>query len=149
MKRTLAPLSARFPTTMGDFRREMENLFNQALGEDRESGWLTEFQPQVNVAETDKAYEITAELPGLKPEEIHVDLDRDVLTISGEKKEEHEEKGKTFHRIERKYGSFRRAMTLPDAAEAAEVNAQYKDGVLMVAVPKAKTTRPTKIRMAD
>jgi HSP20 family protein len=133
---------------MGDFRREMENLFNQALGEDRESGWLTEFQPQVNVAETDKAYEITAELPGLKPEEIHVDLDRDVLTISGEKKEEHEEKGKTFHRIERKYGSFRRAMTLPDAAEAAEVNAQYKDGVLMVAIPKAKSTRPTKINVA-
>jgi len=102
----------------------------------------------VNVAETDKAYEVTAELPGLKPEEIHVDLDRDVLTITGEKKEEHEEKGKTFHRIERKYGTFRRAMTLPDAAEAAEVNADYKDGVLMVVVPKAKVTRPTKINVA-
>ena len=148
MKRTLAPLAARFPTTMGDFRREMETLFNQALGEDRGSEWLAEFQPQVNVAETDKAYEVTAELPGLKPEEIHVDLDRDVLTITGEKKEEHEEKGKTFHRIERKYGTFRRAMTLPDAAEAAEVNAEYKDGVLMVVVPKAKVTRPTKINVA-
>jgi HSP20 family protein len=149
MKRSLAPLGARFPTTLGDFRREMENLFSQALGEDRESGWLAEFQPHVNFAETDKAYEITVELPGLKPEEINVDLDRDVLTISGEKKEESEEKGKTYHRVERKYGAFRRAMTLPNAAEAAEVNAQFKDGVLMVVVPKAKTTQPTKINVAS
>ena len=148
MKRTLAPLTARFPATLGDFRREMENLFNQTLGEGRESGWLTEFTPLVNVAETEKAYEVTAELPGMKPEEIHVELDHDVLTIAGERKEEKEEKGKTFHRIERNYGMFRRAITLPDAAEAAEVNAEYKDGVLMVAVPKAKVTRPTKVKVA-
>jgi HSP20 family protein len=127
----------------------MENLFSRALGEDGGSTWLTEFTPRVNLAETDKAYEVTAEIPGLKPEDIHVDLDRDLLTISGERKEEEEEKGKTFHRIERRYGTFRRAMTLPDAGGAAEkVSAEYKDGVLKVVVPKAKESRPTKVKVA-
>jgi HSP20 family protein len=125
----------------------MEHLFNQAWGEDRELAW-TEFTPRVNMAETDKQYEITAELPGLKPEEINVDLKGEMLTISGERKEETEEKGKTFHRMEQKYGMFRRTMTLPNAAEAEKVNATCKDGVLTVVVPKAKPTRPTKINVA-
>jgi HSP20 family protein len=126
----------------------MENLFSRALGEDGGSTWLSEFTPRVNLAETDKAYEVTAEIPGLKPEDIHVELERDMLTISGERKEEEEEKGKTFHRVERRYGTFRRAMTLPDAAVAEKVNAEYKDGVLKVVVPKAKEARPTKVKVA-
>ena len=148
MRRTLAPLTTRFPESLGDFRREMESLFGRTLGEEWGGGWLTEFTPRVDVAETDKGYEINAEIPGLKPEEIHVELDHDVLTISGERKEEAEEKGKTFHRVERKYGTFRRAISLPDAADAAKVKADYKDGVLMVVVPKAKETRPTKVNVA-
>jgi HSP20 family protein len=125
----------------------MENLLSRALGEDGGNTWLTEFTPRVNVAETDKGYEVTAELPGLKPEDIHVELERDVLTISGERKEEDEEKGKTFHRVERRYGAFRRAMNLPDATLADKVNAEYKNGVLKVIVPKSKDARPTKVKV--
>jgi HSP20 family protein len=147
MKGTLAPLSTRFPTTLGEFRREMENLFSQAFGDERELALTGDFVPRINVAETEKEYEITAELPGLKAEEIQVDLDRDILTISGERKEEAEEKGKTYHRVERKHGMFRRAMTLPDAAEAAKVNATCQEGVLKVIVPKSKQARPTKIKV--
>ena len=147
MRRALTPLATRVPETLSDFRRDLENLFGFALGEDRENGWLTEFTPSVNVAETAKAYEVSAEIPGMQPENINVELDRDTLVISGERKEEQEEKGKTFHRIERKYGAFRRAIALPDAA-ATDVEATYEEGVLKVVVPKAKLARTTKIKVA-
>ena len=146
MKGTLAPRVARFPT-LGELRREMEGLFDRAWGEGRELEWASDFTPRINMAETEQEYEITAELPGLKPEEINVELKDDVLTISGERKEESEEKGKTFHRVEHRYGTFRRMMTLPEAADADQVSATCKDGVLKVVVPKAKPTRPTKINV--
>jgi HSP20 family protein len=150
MRRTLAPWTPRLPESLWDLRREVEGLFNRALDEEGGSGgsWMTEFVPRTDIAETESQYEVTAELPGFKPEEIHVELNRELLTISAERKEEKEEKGKTFHRVERQYGTFRRSVTLPNAAEAEKVMAEYKDGVLAVTVPKAEEARPTKIKVA-
>lgn len=95
---------------------------------------------RVDVSETDKDIKIAAELPGVKPEDLKVELVDDLLTISGEKKseqtEEKEEEGRKYHRIERSYGSFRRAMTLPKGIDADAIEAAFKDGVLTVTVRK-------------
>ena len=146
MKRSLVPWAAGFPNSWLDFRREMENLLTRE-GEGGNGGWLTEFAPRTDVAETETSYEVTAELPGLAAENINVELHGDVLSIFGERKEETEKKEKTFHRIERRYGTFRRSVTLPEAGAADGVTAAYKDGVLSVVVPKAKPTRATKVKV--
>jgi HSP20 family protein len=101
----------------------------------------------MNVAETEERYEVTVELPGMKPEEFQVELKNGQLWISGEKKEEREEKGKTFHRVERRYGEFRRVIPLPTPVEEGRIEAQYKDGVLHVILPKAAEARPKHIEV--
>jgi HSP20 family protein len=101
----------------------------------------------VNVAETETAYEVTLELPGMKPEEFKVELkDRD-LWITGEKKEEKEEKGKTFHRIERSYGEFRRVIPLPGEVAEEKIAAEYKEGVLHILVPKTEKAKPRRVEV--
>jgi HSP20 family protein len=125
----------------------MENLFNRAIGEDVGGGWLAEFTPRADLAETDKNYEVTAELPGLKPEEITVELRGDTLTIAGERREEKEKKEKTYHYVERKYGKFHRTMTLPEAGDPGKVTAEFKNGVLTVLVPKNDGARATKVKV--
>ncbi len=149
MRRTLVPWTPKLPETLWDLRREMEGLFGRAFEEEMGAGLLSELAPRTDIAETEQGYEVTAELPGLKLEDIQVELEGELLTIKGERKEETEQKDKTFHRIERKYGTFRRAMTLPNAGEADKVTAEYKDGVLVVNVPKSEVTRPTKVKVAS
>jgi HSP20 family protein len=104
-----------------------------------------EFVPEVNVAETEKTVEVTMELPGMKPEEVKVEILEGRLWITGEKREEKEEKGKTFHRIERKFGQFRRVLPLPTKVEAEKVEAEIHEGVLKIVLPKAAEVRPKPI----
>jgi HSP20 family protein len=93
--------------------------------------------PAVDVAETDKAYEITAELPGLEEKNIEVKLANGVLSIKGEKQEEKEEKEKDYYRRERSFGSFERSFQVPDDVEENEIEASFKNGVLSVTLPKS------------
>jgi HSP20 family protein len=93
------------------------------------------FIPEANVLETDKAVEVTLELPGIKPEEVKVEMIDGRLHVSGKKHEEKEEKGKTIHRIERRAGAFRRVIGLPAIVDEAKVEASYVDGVLKVTLP--------------
>jgi len=112
----------------------------------REEGiTTTEWTPLVDITEDDKEYLIKAELPELKKEEVTVRVENGVLVLSGERKFEKEEKNKKYHRVERAYGSFTRSFSLPDDAEAAKVNAEFKDGVLKVHLPKSPTARPKTI----
>jgi HSP20 family protein len=104
-----------------------------------------DFMPEVNVVETEKALEVTMELAGMKPEEVKVEILEGRLWVTGEKKEEKEEKGKTWHRIERKTGQFRRVLPLPTKVEGERVEAQMKDGVLKVVLPKAVEVQPKAI----
>lgn len=99
-------------------------------------------EPKVNVGETDKAFEVTAELPGLDEKNIEVVVADGVLTIKGEKKEEKEQKDekKNYHLIERSYGSFRRSFVLPDNVRDDGVTADFAKGVLTVVIPKKKTS---------
>ena len=101
--------------------------------------------PPVNIAETNDNYVIAAELPGLTKDDIKVTYDNGVLSIQGVRKQEQEEKGKTWHRIERGYGGFERSFRLPMTVEAEKINAEFKDGVLTLTLPKVEEVKPKQI----
>lgn len=103
------------------------------------------FSPAVDIREEKDAIVIAAELPGMKPEDVNVSLDGNLLTISGERKFEHEQKGEGFRRIERSYGSFSRSFTLPDTVAVEKLEAELKDGVLNVRLPKTEKAQPKRI----
>ena len=129
-------------------RREMDSLFdNFYRGFDIEpfESRLGVFNPKVDVTENDKEIKISAELPGMGEKDIDVSLQNDMLTIKGEKKEEKEDKGKDYYRMERSYGSFSRTITLPIEVETEKVEAKFKKGVLSITLPKtAKAVAETK-----
>jgi HSP20 family protein len=110
--------------------------FFQGAGLPAEPG-REHFVPKVNVKETEGAIEITAEVPGLKPEDIELTLTGDILTLKGEKKDEREEKTEDYHLVERSYGHFQRSFRLPVEVDRAKLAATHKDGVLTVTLPKA------------
>ena len=145
MTRSLVPWMRRFP---GSLVRFEEDLWNRLFGND-EQGRLSEewFTPLANVAETDKALEVTVEVPGMKPEDFKVELHNGDLWVSGEVKEEKEEKEKTYHRIERRYGQFRRIVPLPEAVDREHVNATYEGGVLKVTLAKTEQAKPRRIEV--
>ena len=116
-------------------------------GDKKEAITVTEWSPLVDISEDDKEYVIKAELPEMKKEEIKINVHDDVLAISGERKYEKEEKGKKYHRIERAYGSFLRSFSLPEDADGSKVNAEYKDGVLKVHLPKSERSKPKAIEV--
>jgi HSP20 family protein len=101
----------------------------------REMAWAA--TPAVDVAETDKAYEITAELPGIDEKNIEVKLADGALTIKGEKREEKEEKKKDYYLSERSYGSFQRSFQVPEGVDTDKIEASFKKGVLTVTLPKS------------
>ena len=94
--------------------------------------------PAFDIAETEKEYTITGEIPGIEPKDLNVTLVDGTLTIQGEKKKEQEEKGEHFHRIERESGSFHRGFRVPEHVKTEELKAHYKDGVLKITLPKAQ-----------
>ena len=92
--------------------------------------------PSVDITEDDGNYVVTAELPGVKREDVNVELEEDVLTIRGEKRSEREEKGERSRRVERSYGSFVRCFALPADADAERIEASFRDGVLQLVIPR-------------
>jgi HSP20 family protein len=122
---------------------EMEGRLNRlARGTEAEALAFGEWAPAVDIKETETEYLVTAELPEVKKEEVKVTFHQGVLTIEGERKLDKEEKGETFHRIERGYGKFIRRFGLPTETDPDRVTAEFKDGVLNVHVPKAETVKP-------
>jgi HSP20 family protein len=108
---------------------------------------VTEWSPPVDIAEDDKEYTVKAELPGMSKENIKVTVEGDVLSITGERKVEKEEKNKKYHRIERNYGAFTRSFTLPDDASGDKVSAEFKDGVLKVHLPKDEKAKSKSVEV--
>ncbi len=100
-----------------------------------------ELFPAVDISETPKDYSIRAEIPGMKKEDIKITINKNVITLTGEKKEEKKTEGQKFHRLESYYGSFQRSFVLPDGIKADKVEAAFKDGVLSVTVPKSEETQ--------
>lgn len=104
--------------------------------------------PRVDVSETDKSYEVTAEIPGMDEKDVEVTLTENTLTINGEKHEEREQKEKDYHVRERRYGSFRRTFTVPSDVDANKISAQFTKGVLTVSLPKSKKPRGKRRQIA-
>jgi HSP20 family protein len=105
------------------------------------------FAPDTNLAETDSQFEVTLDLPGMKPEDFNLEFNDGQLWITGERQQEEEEKGKTYHRVERSYGHFRRGISLGPDVDPEKIEATYKDGILTVVVPKAPAACPRKIEV--
>jgi HSP20 family protein len=127
-----------------DFPKWMTEVFGPEAGIFGRDG---KFLPEANMVETDKAVEVTVELPGMKPEEVKVEIREGNLWITGEKKEEKEDKGKTFHRIERRAGMFRRVFPLPVEVVEGKVDARFVEGVLKITLPKAEKVAPKHIEV--
>ena len=127
--------------------RELETEFNRFFGDfGKEVGFgQRRFMPAVDLRETDDAFIVEADIPGMKKEDIHIDVVEDVLTIRGERKEETERKEKDFHRVERQYGSFVRSVEIPGGFNPDQVNAKFEDGVLRVTLPKREESKPRSI----
>ena len=123
-----------------DFFRPL-GLINRLAGEDLSAGWA----PAVDVHESEEAYVFSAELPGLDKDDVSITLEKNVLTISGERKFEDEADRDNFRRIERAYGNFSRSFTLPSQVEQNKVSAEFKNGLMKITVPKAEQAKPRKI----
>ncbi len=126
-----------------------EKMFDDFLGVNRRKMDLQNFDwtPRVNVEELEDRFEITAELPGMKKEDIDIEIQDDVLTLKGERKVEKEEKETSYHVCERSYGTFQRAFTLPDNVRGDGIEAEYKDGILRLALPKVEPQKPKEIKV--
>jgi len=103
---------------------------------------MAQWAPLVDISENDKEFLIKAELPEVKKEDVKVTVEKGVLTLSGERKIEKEEKTTKFHRVERAYGSFLRSFGLPEGIDPAKVGAEFKDGLLLVRLPKSEKAKP-------
>ena len=134
---------------MEEIQSRVASLFGRRLPLKKDGGeeelTLTEWIPAVDIAEDDKEYTIKVELPGVNKEDVRVSVEGGVLSISGERKAEKEEKNKKYHRIERTYGSFARSFTLPEGTVSDRVGAEFKDGVLKVHLPKDEKAKPKSI----
>src|ERR1043165_7446056 len=108
---------------------------------------VSQWTPSVDIIEDEKEWLVKAELPEVKKEDVKVTVEDGVLTITGERKLEKEEKDKKYHRIERSYGNFLRSFTLLDGADGAKVNAEFKDGVLKVHLPKSEKAKPKAVEV--
>jgi HSP20 family protein len=141
----LVPRRSRVPTLFDELGREFGNMLGWFEPEEAESEG--EFLPTLSVAETEKTYEVDVDLPGVKPEEIDVEVRDAHLWIHGERRDRKEEggEGKRYHRVEHRYGSFQRSIRLGHDVDADHISADYKDGVLRIVVPKTESAVPKKI----
>jgi len=130
---------------MEDTLDRLNRLFGTRPNGTKENLVVTDWTPTVDIQETETEYLIKAELPEVRKDDVKVTVENGVLTLQGERKQEKEEKGKRFHRIERAYGTFLRTFTVPIDADENKVLADFKDGMLRVHIPKTEKPRPKAI----
>jgi HSP20 family protein len=128
----------------------MNDLFGRFFGDwgmAPLSGTGTWF-PALDLAEKDDAFVVKAELPGIKPDEIDISVQGNTLTLSSEKTESSEDSGENYYHTERRYGAFRRDVTLPAEVNAEKIEASHRDGVLTITLPKSEQAKPKKIKIS-
>ena len=128
-------------------RSEMDRLFDDFLGMTPARPEGSMWAPAVDIREDEDNFFVTADLPGLKKEDIDLELENNVLTIKGERKFEKKEEGENYHFVERSYGSFYRSFTLPKNVDSENIQPEYKDGVLQVTIPKKDEVKPRKVEI--
>lgn len=125
-----------------DFQRMVRQIFGDA-----DASLAGAFSPALDVEETDNEFTLHVEIPGVKPEEVDVSIEENVLTIAGTRDFYSEKETEGFRRIERRFGRFHRAVRLPDRVDPDKVSAAYKDGLLTITVPKAESAKPRRIQV--
>jgi HSP20 family protein len=128
------------------FSSEVNRLFNTLLspGEGRSERW----SPAMDLVEADDHYVLRADLPGMDEKDVSIEIEDNVLTISGERRDEHEEKRQGWHRVERSFGRFSRSLTLPEGVDPEAVGAEFNKGVLSITVPKPEQRKPRRIQIS-
>ena len=148
-RQALDDVSWPIETPLARFREEVDRLFERFW---REAWGITGGErlgwgPNINLAETDDAVTVEAELPGLEPKDIEVRLSGNVLTISGQKKQEHEDRRRNYHYVERRFGRFQRSVRLPSSVDPDKIDAKFKNGVLTITMPKRPEAKPKRIEV--
>lgn len=128
-----------------EFVNRMAPALTRWRGEMDGNGQAVQWSPTADISETDREYIVRAELPGVARKDVKVTVEDGVLTLSGERQYQKEDKSERFHRIERFQGSFARSFSLPDCADAAAISAESKDGTLTVHIPKTEAAKPKAI----
>ena len=134
-----------------DVSDRLNRIFGQSparTGSGHDMLTVADWAPSVDISETDAAYLIKGEIPGVKKEDVKVTIQDGMLTIQGERKQEKEEKGKKFHRVECCYGSFVRSFRVPDDANENKIKADFKDGMINVTLPKSEKAKSKAINIS-
>lgn len=143
MSRSLIPFRTRWPSLFEDLDREFNRVFDLPGGDGGTE--MTAWSPRLNLAETANEYLATVDLPGMNRDEINVELKNGDLWITGERRQESEESGQNWHRVESSFGLFRRMVRLGNVVDSEHVHAEYTDGVLRITVPKAEVAKSRKV----
>jgi HSP20 family protein len=132
---------------LSSLQNDMNRLFNTFFDTPApgNGGGARRWIPAMDLVETDDQFVLKADLPGLTDADVHIDVEGDVLTISGERKSEHEDKREGYVRVERSFGAFRRSLTLPEGVEPEAVTARFESGVLEVRIPKPEQRKPRRV----
>ena len=133
-------------TIQGEINRLFNSFFDTPVnaGEGAGRRWL----PAMDLVEADDHYVLRADLPGLGEDDVKIEVEDNILTVSGERKAEHEQRGEGYHRLERSYGAFSRALTLPDGVDPEAVQASFDRGVLEVRIPKPEERKPRRVAIS-
>jgi HSP20 family protein len=140
---------AAFPTDVLSMQREINRMFDDFFRSDRDDTSLlaSTWKPAVDIVEEDEAYVAKVELPGVNKDDVKITMQDNILTIRGEKKEEKKGKEGNAHRVERYYGSFQRSFSLPTSVKNDRIEAEYRDGILTINMPKAEEAKPKQIEV--
>jgi HSP20 family protein len=134
---------------LSSLQTEMNRLFSAAFdGQGQGAATARRWTPAMDLLETDDEFVLRADLPGMTDADVHIELEDSVLTVSGERKLEHEDKREGFYRMERAYGAFSRSLTLPKGVDPEGVTAAFDRGVLEVRVPKPEQRKPRRITIS-
>jgi len=135
-------------TIQNEMNRLFETLFDQPGQAARANSPIRRWIPPMDLVETSDSYVLRADLPGLSEADVNIEFENNVLTISGERNAEHEDKDEGYYRVERAFGAFSRSLTLPDGVDPESVQAHFDRGVLEIRIPKPEQRKPRKVAIS-
>lgn len=135
-------------TLQSEMNRLFNTLFDTPPADGGTVGTLRRWIPAMDLVETDDEFVLRADLPGLSEQDVNIELEDNVLTISGERKSEHEQRREGYYRVERASGAFSRSLTLPEGIDADSIKASFDKGVLEVRIPKPEERKPRKVAIS-
>jgi HSP20 family protein len=138
--------SRELDSLQGEMNRLFDGFFGTGAGT-RNGASLRRWIPAMDLVEAGDELVLRADLPGMSEDDVAIEIKDNVLTVSGERRSEHEDKGESFYRAERAFGSFSRSLTLPEGVEPDSVSAKFREGVLEVRVPKPQERKPHRVEI--